>query len=193
VSLVRLGLNLPDDKIVGFVDLIQYLHSKTYGTFLMSRSAFIISIVSFCCVTGDALSQAPAFMQSPVLAKARTCMAQLATDGRNAGLETVGNAGDVAILHSSRSEIKPLADSIIKCLGDAFPKKDVLTATDGYRATVWYAKVDDTYIYCVTENSKDVVDNVGVLGGSGPQRKWAGIHYRCGTGSEVGKWGKPPV
>ena len=129
----------------------------------------------------------PTVLQSETLAHARACMVQLAADARSANLDTESpNPAAVTIMDPSLDKLRPLASKIIKCLDTSLPTKEVRPRKDNGQPTqLWYSKVEDYHIYCVTPAEGEENKFVSQLGGHSPRRDWYVILYRCGVGKEI--------
>jgi hypothetical protein len=114
-------------------------------------------------------------------------MVQLATEARNAGFDTESpNPASVTIMDRSQDKLLPLASNIIECLDTALATKEIRSRGDNSQPTqLWYSKVEDYYVYCVTSAEGEDDKFVTQLGGHGERRNWYVILYRCGVGKEI--------
>ena len=129
----------------------------------------------------------PTVLQSETLANARACMVQLVANARKANFDTDSpNPADVTIMDPSLDKLLPLASKTIECLDTSLPTKEVRPRKDNGQPTqLWYSKVEDYYIYCVTPAEGKEDKFVSQLGGHGPRRDWYVILYLCAVGKEI--------
>ena len=129
----------------------------------------------------------PTVLQSETLTKARACMTQLVADARKAGFDTESpSPAAVTIMDPSQDKLLPLASKVIECLDASLPTKEVRPRRDNGQPTqLWYSKVEDYYVYCVTPAEGEDDKFVTQLGGHSERRNWYVVLYRCGLGKEI--------
>lgn len=144
--------------------------------------------IVFLAISGAAFAEIPpAVLQSKALANAKACMTQLVADGRSAKLAVDSpSAADVTIMDPSESKLLPLAEKAVKCLDTNLPNKEVRKREDNNQPTqIWYTKVDESFIYCVTPDEGRAKNFVSPLGGKSARRAWAVITYRCNVKTDI--------
>jgi hypothetical protein len=148
---------------------------------------YLLLIFSVFSSTAALAQIPPTVLQSETIKKARACMVQLAAEARNAGFDTESpNPASVTIMDRSQDKLLPLASNIIECLDTALPTKEVRSRGDNSQSTqLWYSKVEDYYVCCVTPAEGEDDKFVTQLGGHSERRNWYVILYRCGVGKEI--------
>jgi len=140
--------------------------------------------VLFLSVVG-AQAQHP-ILKSPSVAKARACLDKLAADGKQAGIYTDRDGGQILLLNPTQPQLHPLLVKMAACLDDAFPDNEIVKhPATGTSSRIWYVQVDDQYAWCATNSLHNEIDDIDVLGGYGPRRAWYGVTFNCSISEKI--------
>ena len=136
-------------------------------------------------------------VKSPQVAKARACISDLATAGRNAGVETDQNGGNILLEDpTEKAKLGKLMGDMFSCLDAAFgmTRKKIerfpKNPTAGSRSWIWYVAIDDNYVSCASPGDA-TPDAVGYLAGNGPKKDWFAIAFQCTVDKKILGWYKP--
>jgi hypothetical protein len=163
--------------------------------------AFWIAAMMVACLSANSAhaqtSPQQAALQSPYVAKARDCLRQLATGGRNAGFETDWDGGDILVRDpTNKSKLGELLSTMFACLDAAFQREKEMIdrptdrPTPGTKSWIWYAAVENLFVWCASDGDSTPED-VGRMGGHGPKQDWYAIAFQCSIGEKILGWYLP--
>jgi len=167
---------------------------------MFKTSLTAAAIVMACLNANGAHAQSAsqqAALRSPYVAKSRACLSELATGGRNAGLETDWDGGDILVRDpANEAKLSELLGNMFGCLDAAFQRKKEMVnrptdrPTPGTKSWIWYAAVENLFVWCAADGDSTPGD-VGRMGGQGPKRAWFAIAFQSGIGDKILGWYAP--
>jgi hypothetical protein len=162
----------------------------------MSKLSLVLAVAFLLVCGGRGHAIEKTVLQSPILAKARTCLDNLIDAGKKSGSETDRSGGIVLVLNQAQKPLHPVLIGTATCLDAAFPKSEVVerfpnAPRTGSKSRIWYAASDGGFIWCASNSLDNDIKSVDVLAGNGPKKAWFAVTVKCDVGDDILGWYTP--